>query len=383
MLNRLRNEGYSAILLEHEALGRGQTMASQGMIHGGIKYTLSGALSGASEAIADMPEYWSRCLRGEGDVDLRGSSVLSEHFYLWSTNTPGSKLSAFFASHALRGRADKLAPADYPTALQHADFLGSVYRLVDIVLDTPDIVRRLADNARAHIYKIDWRQSRIARDKSSGEATLQIVDGDTTCSVRSRALIFAAGLGNEALLSALGAGKPSMQRRPLQQVMVKHPALPTFYGHCLGASTTPRLTISSHRLEDGCAVWYLGGELAEQGVETLPDQLIAQAKAELGKLFPWIDLGDAAWATLAIERAEPRQKNLVRPDQAYAGWVDTCPNVIAAWPVKLTLAPNLGQQVSTLLQARKILQPGSAREDIELPLPQPTIAATPWAEAFT
>ena len=40
------------------------------MIHGGIKYTLSGALNKASETIADMPDYWQRCLGGQGDVDL-------------------------------------------------------------------------------------------------------------------------------------------------------------------------------------------------------------------------------------------------------------------------------------------------------------------------
>ncbi|HNE27160.1 MAG TPA: FAD-dependent oxidoreductase, partial [Pseudomonadales bacterium] len=76
-----RRAGYNAVLFERAALGSGQTVASQGMIHGGVKYTLSGALSGASEAIADMPAHWRRCIKGEGDVDLRGTRILSEHFY--------------------------------------------------------------------------------------------------------------------------------------------------------------------------------------------------------------------------------------------------------------------------------------------------------------
>ena len=37
LLNRLHNEGYQAILLETEALGGSQTIASQGIIHGGLK----------------------------------------------------------------------------------------------------------------------------------------------------------------------------------------------------------------------------------------------------------------------------------------------------------------------------------------------------------
>src|SRR5262245_14630974 len=70
LLNRLRAAGYAAVLLERAALGQGQSIASQGMIHGGMKYALGGTLTGASESIADMPAHWQRCLRGEGDVDL-------------------------------------------------------------------------------------------------------------------------------------------------------------------------------------------------------------------------------------------------------------------------------------------------------------------------
>ena len=50
LLSLLRNQGYEAILLEKEGLGSGQTFASQGMIHGGIKYSLAGAMTGASES---------------------------------------------------------------------------------------------------------------------------------------------------------------------------------------------------------------------------------------------------------------------------------------------------------------------------------------------
>ena len=55
MLNCLRNQGYQAILLETDKLGSGQTLASQGIIHGGLKYALNGALGGAANIISDMP----------------------------------------------------------------------------------------------------------------------------------------------------------------------------------------------------------------------------------------------------------------------------------------------------------------------------------------
>ncbi len=48
LLHRLRAAGYAAVLLEKSTLGDGQTIVSQGMIHGGMKYALAGALTGAS-----------------------------------------------------------------------------------------------------------------------------------------------------------------------------------------------------------------------------------------------------------------------------------------------------------------------------------------------
>ena len=50
-LARLRKEGYSCLLLESNSLGAGQTIASQGIIHGGIKYALTGQASAASKAL--------------------------------------------------------------------------------------------------------------------------------------------------------------------------------------------------------------------------------------------------------------------------------------------------------------------------------------------
>ena len=93
-LNQLRNQGYSAALFEQEALGSYQTIGSQGMIHGGIKYALAGAWSGSSEAISAMPGVWRQCLAGEGKVDLRCCRVLSEDFYLWSHANLTSRVSS-------------------------------------------------------------------------------------------------------------------------------------------------------------------------------------------------------------------------------------------------------------------------------------------------
>ena len=56
--NTLMRAGYNVILIEKDRLGAGQTLASQGMIHGGQKYVLTGALSPHAAAISSMPERW-------------------------------------------------------------------------------------------------------------------------------------------------------------------------------------------------------------------------------------------------------------------------------------------------------------------------------------
>ena len=379
LLNDLRNRGYSVILLEATALGSGQTLASQGMIHGGIKYSLAGALSGASEAIAEMPDHWRRCLRGAGAVDLRRVRVLSDHFYLWSTGAVAGRMTAFLASKAVRGRVESVTADGRPPIFRAAGFSGSLYRLVDLVLDVPSLVAALADTCPDAIYSLAGAATAwTAAD--SGRLTLDLRTATGTQRLTPAAFVFAAGAGNAGLLAAIGSATPAMQRRPLHQVMVRHRYPHALHGHCLGRETTPRLTISSHPAGGGEQVWYLGGTLAEQGVGMAPDALIALARQELAALLPWVELGPARWATLAVERAEPRQPRRLRPDQAFADWAGNGANALIAWPTKLTLCPHLTERVVERLTLRGIAPSGAPLP--VLPLPRPPRAPTPWETAF-
>lgn len=379
LLNRLRARGYNVVLLESSALGDGQSVNSQGMIHGGIKYALGGALTGSSEAIADMPDHWRRCLRGEGDVDLRGAGVLSEHFYLWSTQSLGSRLTSFFASRLARGRVEPVARADRHPAFQSDAFRGNLYRLVDMVLDVPSVLRTLADRCPGRIYRADSGAFEFSRRPDGGIEALVFSSGGDPVRVRAQRYVFAAGAGNEALLRRLDCAAPAMQRRPLHQALVKHDYPHALYAHCTGNNPSPRLTISSHRACDGKWVWYLGGDLATEGVDLDQHALIAAARRELDTLFPWIDFGAAEWATLRIDRAEPRQKNLVKPDEAFAAAASGCPNLIVAWPTKLTLAPNMADRVEPLLN----LRPGPDHLPEQCArLPAPAVALPCWQTLF-
>lgn len=348
-LNQLRNRGYSAVLFEREALGSYQTIGSQGMIHGGVKYALAGALSDSSEAIAAMPALWRQCLRGEGKVDLRGCKVLSEDFFLWSTAALQSRITSFFASRLLRGRVQKITAEDYPEPLRSAQFRGQVYRLADLVVDVPSLVTTLAERQPGAIFAVDWQQAALRRQ--GRQAVLELEN----CTVVPQQLLLTAGAGNEALLASLESATPAMQRRPLQQVLVRHQYQAGFFGHCMGGSTSPRLTISSHRDRGGRPVWYLGGDLATNAADEDPARLIERARLELADLLPWVDLGEAQWTTVRLDRAEPRQAALLRPDSAYVGKLDGVDNARAAWPTKLTLSPNLADEIERQLLAERIL----------------------------
>jgi len=141
---RLRRLGYSTVLVERASLGGEQTIKSQGIIHGGTKYALHGALTGASEAIADMPRRWREALAGNGELDLGRTRLLSDAHYLWSPGTLAGNLTSFFASKAVRGRVDQVKGDQLPPALQDRAFKGKVYRLAELVIDVPSLLANLA-----------------------------------------------------------------------------------------------------------------------------------------------------------------------------------------------------------------------------------------------
>ena len=357
---RLRRQGFSTVLVESASLGGGQSVKSQGIIHGGAKYALHGALTGASEAIADMPRRWREALAGDGELDLSGVRLLSEAHYLWSPGTIAGNLTSFFASKAVRGRVDQVKGEQLPPALQDKRFKGKVYRLAELVIDVPSLIQRLADLAGDGLL--------------AGQKIEPLLEGGVLVGlkvdereIRAQRIVLSAGGGTAALLEALGLSQPAMQRRPLHMIIAKGPSLKPLYAHCLGGGTKPRITVTTHPAADGQWVWYLGGDIAEaEGVAREPAEQIATAQKELGQLLPWIDLSTVQWATLRVDRAEPLQSGLTRPDNAFLAEEG---RLLVGWPTKLALAPDFADRVIASL-ARDGIQPGPAA-----PLPRTAKAA--------
>lgn len=365
---RLRRQGYSTVLVERDSLGGGQTLKSQGIIHGGAKYALHGALTGASEAIADMPRRWREALSGSGELDLSGVRLLSEAHYLWSPGTLAGNLTSFFASKAVRGRVDQVKGEQLPPALQDRAFKGKVYRLAELVIDVPSLLDRLATLAGDSLLAGE----RIEPLREGDELVGLRVDGRE---IRAQRVVLSAGAGNAELLTALGLSQPAMQTRPLHMVLAKGPSLKPLYAHCLGGGPKPRVTVTTHPAADGQWVWYLGGDLAEaDGVAREPDAQVAAAKKEVASLLPWVDLSQVRWATLRVDRAEPAQSGLVRPDNAFLAEQQ---RLLVGWPTKLALAPDFADRVMASL-TRDGITPGACSTLPELP--KPPIAPPVWEQ---
>ncbi len=378
LLNKLVGEGYQAILIENQQLGCGQTLASQGIIHGGLKYALNGALSGATNAIAAMPQRWRSCLAGDADVDLRGVSVLSEHYYMWSNAGIRSKLKTFLGSKALRGRIAPVAQSDYPDFFGPAKNKGTLYKLPDFVIETESLLAVLTAAHADRIFRVNTDSISFQRDLDGQVASVVIsCDGEQHI-IDTQRTLFAAGKGNQELIEMTGLHSVKMQLRPLNMVYLKSKHLTPLFLHCIGDSfsLTPTLTITSHKDRQDNTVWYLGGEIAESGVDKTEDEQINAAKSLLTELFPWLSIDQHTWGCIAIDRAEPANTSNFRPDDAFIAEED---GVIVAWPTKLTLAPSLGDMISNSLAAASISPTEKDNAVAELKqIGQPIQALAPW-----
>jgi glycine/D-amino acid oxidase-like deaminating enzyme len=370
-LARLRQAGYRVALFERDAIGGVQSIASQGIIHGGTKYALTGKLTGSAMAIGEMPGIWRAALAGDGELDLRDVRVLSPHQYLWTTGSLASGMAGFFAGKVMQSRMQPLDRSAFPPPFDAEGFHGQVYQLDEPVIDPASLARVLAAQLGDACFRLAG-PPRLQRDDDRWSIGL----GDAA-RVSARTLVFTAGSGNAGLLAAAGRTAPAMQRRPLHMLMVRG-GLPPLYAHCLGPSANPRLTVTSACGDDGGMVWYLGGQVAEEGVARGVEEQIEAGRRELARLLPWVTFGRLEWSTLRIDRAEPAMPGGRRPDDAF---VEARDAVITCWPTKLAFAPRVARLVAEAV-ARSGLRPGGA-EPVHLDLPAPPLARLPWDQVTT
>lgn len=368
--------GYNSVLVDRGPLGTGQTIASQGILHRGIKYALSQKSAAAASALAAAHDSWDAALAGTGIPDLRNVSLLTRTMHLWTK--PGllgsfaGSLTASAASLAMKSGVQKLSPDTFPPAFAGAPV--SVWEVTETCIDPSSLLTALAAAAPGPIITSDTR-------------SLASLTADFSPSL----IIFAAGTGNEDLLHQSGHTPATFaQRRPLHMVVMRSAPFDLF-AHCLQEfSDKPRLTITtshspSHR------TWYIGGLLAEVGISRDASTQVQAARAQLEECLPWVTLPPAdCFSTHRVDRAEGRTESSTRPDgpviHAFPATASLPPH-LAVWPTKLALAPTLFSYIKphlpplmspTTISPDPVSIPLGTAHPITSPITTPAVAPIPW-----
>lgn len=386
LLDELHRWGYSALLLEASALGQGQTVAAQGIIHGGLKYMLQGWLNRPARQIREMPAVWRSCLSGGRKPHLTRTPLRAEFCHLWHTATVRSRLGMLGARLGLQVAPRRLAPRERPEVL--ADCPGTVARLDEPVISPAGLLRNLAEHHWSRILRIDPDDGLEFAVADGGCNLPGGPAGPPATSLRAvrlkhpttgrsvvlqpNLLVFAAGAGNAALRRRAGLAADVMQRRPLHMVLLRG-NLPVLNGHCIEGGR-PKLTVTTDRDSAGRTVWQVGGHLAETGVHLKPRDLIARARRELRAAIPRLDLSGVEWSTDRLDRAERSMPGRRRPE---AEQMVREGNVVTAWPTKLALVPRLAERIAANIEFLP-----TTSEPLEAAAlgdwPRPKVARPPW-----
>jgi len=377
MLDELRRLGFAALLVESRALGAGQTICAQGIIHGGIKYSLAGLLSDSARAIREMPQVWRDCLAGRREPELRETAVLADSCLLWRTDSWTGKLGMTAASAGLRSRVRLLKPAERPGVL--AGCPGDVLAVDEPVIDAASLLRNLAQRNPGRILRIAADPGpRFASQAGPGVTyvTLTHPESGATLQLRPRHVVFAAGAGNPGLRRRAGLENGAAQVRPLHMVLLNGD-LPPLFGHCIDGAKT-RATITSATSASGRTVWHVGGQIAEDGVALSEAEVIALARRELVAVLPGLDLRRVQAAAYRVDRAEPRTSGNARPSGPV---IRREGNVLTAWPTKLALAPRLA--IMAVEEVGAPVAGPDAIQDLPTDWPRPEVARPPWETCAT
>jgi hypothetical protein len=380
LLDDLRRRGVRVLLLEAGQLGSGQTASAQGILHGGLKYSLAGLLSSSARMVREMPQVWEQCLLGEAEPNLSAVRSRAAWCYLWRGQSLKAWTAMLGAVTALHVKPVALEEALVPVPLE--DCPWPIYRLDERVIDTVSFLEVLAERNRRLIWQIDAREG-LAFDRQSPSATPQISLRNPASSamlkLAPQTIVLAAGAGNAALREQLGLSGKSMQRRPLRVALVRG-ALPTINGHCIDGAKT-RVTITSDVDSAGRTVWQLGGQVSEEGVGLPREEFLALAQRELAAVLPGWHADGLEWAEFAVDRAERSTSDGLMPGDVQ---ILRDGPVLTVWPTKLVMAPLLSRRVFELLAVDRLQNAGFCADELAThDWPAPPVAVAPWQREHT
>ncbi len=325
--------GIPFALLEKNSLGFSQTLASQGIIHGGTKYSLTGAITNSTKAISLMPKLWRNSINGIGNVKLDKKILEQDYQFLWSSEKISTKVIGFFASKLMNSKLEKINQEEEKIFSKSQDKLN-LYKLNEPIINVKKTIETLYDQIGKNCYKCEVKKI----VKKNGVYQTVITNFGN---LEASQIILLAGEGSEEILSNSGILNFKIQKRPLAMPMVFiENKIPKLYGHYFGIGSKPIMTISSHISQNG-TVLYIGGDIAETGVLKSDREQKLETKQILKQLLPWLDLNIKKIKILRINRIEPFSK-FKRPDLPF---VEEINNLIVGWPIKLAFAPLLAKTI--------------------------------------
>ena len=307
-----------------------QSRASQGILHSGLKYQFGD--SAQANSMPALVARWQAALQGEGEIDLSAVRVHTRQQYFFAGKGIANSGLALLSQGLMRSGVQRLRREQWPELLRPGS--GQVLLADEWVLDPNSLLEALAGGLPSAVHPRRLQADELIRDSSGRYRLAGRVEAQ-----QPDLILLCTGASNGALQT-----KFAQQLRPLAMVHARHPELPAFFGHCLGFSNKPRLTISSPT----AGHWYLGGELAEQGTQMDDAELIQRSRELLQELFPQLAWRAAELEIQRIDRAEPQQRQIALPDSA---WVGNEGNLFTCWPSKLVRAPEVADKVLEQLAA--------------------------------
>ena len=220
LFNYLKKLKYDTVLFEKNDIGGFQSIASQGIIHSGLKFSLAGKINTLADSISKMPERWKNALNGDGEIDLSGAHIHTQSQQLLIPSGFMGGVTKLITQKALGCTLEKTIP-DH---IKNTGFTGSIVSMNEPVIDVPSVIHALAEPYKDHIKKTDGDPFEFLNQHD----------------INPKAIIFTSAAANQDIASAHNHDKGlETQQRPLLQGMIKNAPFP-LYAHFVGKTRQAR-----------------------------------------------------------------------------------------------------------------------------------------------
>lgn len=370
LLNRACREGYSALLIESDRIGSGQSIHGHGFI---VAHPTVGPWTpteAQAQQVSTLVSRWREMCAGSGEIDLRRVRILSEQPLRWQLPVLANSGFSLRRWLGLRRRHEPavversgLADAELPASWHSEQRGGHMDRLDGFVIDNRSLLEALVWPVRPYIL-----HSRgpvvLAGD---GSVNLR-VDGRDPVVLQAQRTVFTAGTGS----ALLGSVPLHIWQQSL--VMLRGGQLPDdVFVNAVDDSGRRRFNVTSHRDAEGRVVWYLGGGNSDVSSTVDGEEQIEQVRGEIERYMPWVSLAGTESACISVQRAAARLRDAI----AVLPVVKQIDGFITAWSANVATAPLLADEVMELLRADG-LHPSAADLRAVDGWPAPELAAAPW-----